>query len=61
MLTNKIFLGLKLIGFNDGSQSKLQGEKFDLLLKELSPLSCPNIWNQMNNPKIGNGGKGSID
>jgi hypothetical protein len=39
----------------------LQGEKFDLLLEELSPLSCPNIWNQTNNPKIGNGGKGSID
>jgi hypothetical protein len=44
MLTNKIFIGLKLIGpSDDGSQSNLQGEKFDLLLEELSPLSCPNI------------------
>ncbi len=34
MLANKVFLGHKLIRPNDGSQSKLQGEEFDLLLEE---------------------------
>lgn len=61
MSASKIFFGLKFIRPNDGSQSKLQGEEFDLLLEEFSLLSSPNIWNQVNNLKLGNGGKGSID
>jgi hypothetical protein len=61
MLASKVFLGSKIIGLNHGSQPKLQGDKFDLLLEEFSPLSSPNIQNQVNNLKLGNGSKGSID
>ncbi len=61
MSTSKIFFGLKFIRPSDGSQSKLQGEEFDLLLEKNSLLSSPNIWNQVNNLKLGNGGKGSTD
>jgi hypothetical protein len=43
MSASKIFFGLKLIRLSDGSQSKLQGGEFYLLLEELSLLSSPNI------------------
>ncbi len=61
MLANKVFLGSKIIGLNHGSQPKLRWDKFDLLLEEFSPLNSPNIQNQVNNLKLGNGSKGSID
>jgi hypothetical protein len=61
MSVSKVFMGPKLIKLGDGSQPKLQGEDFDLLLEEFSPLSSPNIQNQMNNLKLGTGVKGSID
>jgi hypothetical protein len=61
MLVSKLFLGSKITGLSHGSQPKLQGDKFDLLLEEFCPLSFPNIQNQVNNLKLGNGGKGSID
>jgi hypothetical protein len=32
-----------------------------LLLEKNSLLSSPNIWNQVNNLKLSNGGKGSTD
>jgi len=35
--------------------------EFDLLLEEFSLLIFWNIWNQVNNPKLGSGTKGSID
>ncbi len=59
MPINKTFLGSKIIGPNDGLQSKLQGVEFDLLLEEFSPLHFLNIQNQMN--KLGSGTKGFID
>jgi hypothetical protein len=35
--------------------------EFDLLLEEFSLLIFWNIWNQVNNPELGSGTKGSID
>jgi hypothetical protein len=61
MSVSKVFLGPKLIRLGDGSQPKLQGDDFDLLLEEFSLLSSLNIQNQANNLKLGNGAKSSID
>ncbi len=57
MSVSKVFLGPKLIRLGDGSQPKLQGDDFDLLLEEFSLLSSLNIQNQANNLKLGNGAK----
>jgi len=59
MSINKTFFGSKIIGPNDGLQSKLQGVEFDLLLEKFSPLRFLNIRNQMN--KLGSGTKHFID
>jgi hypothetical protein len=61
MSVSKVFMGPKLIRLDDGSQPKLQGEDFDLLLEEFSHLRSPKIQNQVNNLKLGNGVKGSMD
>ncbi len=56
-----MFIASKIIEHGDGLQTKLQGEEFKLLLEEFSFLNSPNIQNQMNNLRLGNRRKGSIN
>jgi hypothetical protein len=61
MLDSKVFLAFKIIEHGDGLQTKLRGEEFKLLLEEFSFLNSRNIQNQMNNLRLGNRSKGSIN